>query len=97
MAATEPMAREGSLYIARLNDPHTRGWRYFLYFTPYEGHPNKLPQRACDGTNELEVILSGLGVDDLGRLRIMADVQRDSMRTVLNIRTTDDRLRELGI
>jgi hypothetical protein len=90
------MAREGSLYIVRLHDPHTREWRYLLYFTPYDRPLNTLPYCPCAGTAELEAVLLGLGFDDLDRVRVIADVQRDSAGAVGNIRTTDDKLRELG-
>jgi hypothetical protein len=90
------MALEGSLHIVRLSDPYTRSWKYLVYFAPHEGELDELPQRACDGTNELEAMLAGLGLDDLERVRVIADVQRDSARTIPNISTTPDRLRELG-
>lgn len=93
---TDPVALEGSLHIVRLSDPYTRSWKYFVYFAPYEGELDALPERACAGTNELEVVLAALGLDDLDRIRVIAEVQRDSARTIPDIRTSDDRLRELG-
>ena len=84
------MVRDGALHVAQLNG------KYFLYFAPYEGSLDALPQRTCHSTAELEAVLSGLGFDNLERLRVVAEVQRDSARTVPNVHTTDDRLRELG-
>jgi hypothetical protein len=90
------MECRGSLHILRLDDPYRPRWRYLLCFAPYEGELNQLPQRTCDSTNELETVLSRLGLDGVERLQLIAEVQRDSARTVQNIHATDDKLRALG-
>lgn len=84
------MARAGSLHIVHVNA------RYLLYFAPYDGQLDTLPQRTCSGTDELERVLSGLRIDELASMRAIAEVQRDSARIIPDVETTDAELRELG-
>lgn len=86
---------QGWLHIVRERDDYTADWAYWLYFAPYERAHEALLQRVCLSADELDAVLLGLGTG-LERVRIMDDVEQVGARTVSDLRTTTERLYQLG-
>jgi hypothetical protein len=85
----------GWLHIVREHDRHTAAWAYWVYFAPYERGRRTLLQRVCRSPDEVDAVLSGLGIG-FERLHVIADVERVGARTVSNVHTTAERLYRLG-
>lgn len=88
--------RAGSLHIVRLGDPCTGGWKFLVYFAPYEGPLEHLPQRTCVDIDDLEMVLRGFGLDAGDCARNRAEAARDAARSIPNVHASDARLRALG-
>jgi hypothetical protein len=88
--------RVGSLHVVRLSDPYTRGWKWLLYFAPYEGPLEVLPQRTCVGADDLQMVLRGLGLDGAHCECLIAEASRDAARSIPDVHVSDEQLRALG-